>query len=108
MFFQCSLAFNPTPTSTALASVSWDKTLRVWNALENGSQHETIVLNSDALCVAYKPNGEEVAVGTLDSHIQIFHVRTSSQVGTIEARNDLGSGRAERDLVTAKQTLKAK
>lgn len=30
-----SLAFSPLATSTALASVSWDKTLRLWDAIGN-------------------------------------------------------------------------
>lgn len=39
-----SVAFNPSPTSTALASVSWDKSLRLWNAIETGSDHESVLL----------------------------------------------------------------
>ncbi|KAI4458257.1 wd40 repeat protein [Holotrichia oblita] len=102
------LAFSPTPASTTLASVSWDKTLKVWDAIEKGSAHETIELLSDGLCVAFNPNGQEVAVGTLDSQITIFNVRTAQQMANIEGRDDLGSGRSDTDLITAKQTLKAK
>ncbi|KAK9700457.1 WD domain, G-beta repeat [Popillia japonica] len=102
------LAFSPTPASTTLASVSWDKTLKIWDAIEKGSAHETIELLSDGLCVAFNPNGQEVAVGTLDSQITVFNVRTAQQMANIEGRNDLGSGRSDTDLITAKQTLKAK
>lgn len=104
----CSIAFNPSPTSTAMASVSWDKTLRLWNAIETGSAHDTISLSGDGLHVTYRPDGEEVAVATLDSQIAFFNAKTGDQTGSIEGRNDLGSGRADTDLVTAKQTLKAK
>lgn len=103
-----SIAFSPTSDSTALASVSWDKTLRLWDALEKGSAHETLELNADGLCVTYKPNGEDVAVSTLDGHIQVFNVRTATQLLAIEGRNDLGSGRSEADLITAKKSLQAK
>ncbi|XP_017879748.1 periodic tryptophan protein 2 homolog isoform X2 [Ceratina calcarata] len=103
-----SLAFNPSPASTELASVSWDKTLKIWNAIESGSSHETIQLTADGLYVTYKPNGEEVAVATLDGHISFFHCKTATQVGSIEGRNDLGSGRSATDLITAKKNLQGK
>ncbi|XP_069680364.1 periodic tryptophan protein 2 homolog [Periplaneta americana] len=103
-----SVAFNPSPASTALASVSWDKTLKLWNAVESGSTHETIQLTADGLYVTYKPNGEEVAVATLDGQITFFHCKTSVQIGSIEGRNDLGSGRSDTDLVTAKKSLQGK
>ncbi|KAG8229000.1 hypothetical protein J437_LFUL009163 [Ladona fulva] len=98
-----SIAFNPTPASTALASVSWDKTLKLWNAIETGSQHETILLTSDGLAVAYRPDGEEVAVATLDAQISFFNVRTSNQTGIIEGRKDLDAGLSDTDLISAKK-----
>lgn len=91
-----------------MASVSWDKTLRIWDAIEKGAAHETIELTADGLCVAFKPNGQEVAVATLDGQIAIFDVKTSAQVASIEGKNDLGSGRSDADLITAKKNLQAK
>lgn len=61
-----------------------------------------------ALCVAYRPDGREIAVATLDGQILMFDVETAAQVGSIEARRDLDSGRLDTDLVTREQTLKAK
>ncbi|XP_072746564.1 periodic tryptophan protein 2 homolog [Anoplolepis gracilipes] len=103
-----SLAFNPSPASTELVSASWDKTLKIWNAVENGSAHETIRLIADALCVTYKPNGEEIAVATLDGQITFFESKTARQTGFIEGRNDLGAGRSKTDLITAKKNLQGK
>lgn len=103
-----SLAFSPVASSTALASVSWDKTLRLWDALEKGSAHETLELTSDGIFVDYKSNGEDVAVATLDGNVQIFNVRTATQLLTIEGRNDLGSGKSEADLISAKKNLQAR
>jgi len=60
------------------------------------------------LCVTYKPDGQEVAVATLDGQITFFHCKTSQQVGSIEGRNDLGSGRSDTDLITAKKSLQGK
>ncbi|XP_066156261.1 periodic tryptophan protein 2 homolog [Euwallacea fornicatus] len=103
-----SLTFSPSLTSTIMASVSWDKTLKIWDALEKGSSHETIQLISDGMFVTFNPNGQEVAVATLDGHISVFNVKTANQVVSIEGRNDLGSGRSESDLITAKKNLEAK
>ncbi|KAJ8675269.1 hypothetical protein QAD02_011055 [Eretmocerus hayati] len=103
-----SLAFNPNLSSSELASVSWDKTLKIWNAIEHGSTHETIQLTADGLSVVYTPNGEEIAVATLDGQISFFDVKTATQLRTIEGRKDLGSGRADTDLITAKKSLEGK
>ncbi|CAB0036783.1 unnamed protein product [Trichogramma brassicae] len=103
-----SLAFNPNIASTELVSVSWDKTLKIWNAIENNSEHETIRLGADALYVTYRPNGEEVAVATLDGQISFFHCRSGTQITSIEGRKDLGSGRSDTDLITAKKSLQGK
>nr|XP_022904182.1 periodic tryptophan protein 2 homolog [Onthophagus taurus] len=102
------LSFNPTPGSTVLASVSWDKTLRIWDAIEKGSAHESIEIQSDGICVAFKPDGLEVAVGTLNGDITCFNIKTAQQTASISGKNDLGSGRSDTDLITAQQSLKAK
>lgn len=70
--------------------------------------HETIVLPADGLCVAFKPDGLEVAVATLDGQISTFNIKTAVQTSFIEGRNDLGSGRSDTDLITAKKSLQAK
>lgn len=103
-----SLAFAPTVASSTLVSGSWDKTIKIWNCLESSGDHETIEIMSDVTAVAFKPNGEEVAVAALNGNIQIFNVRDSNQVGSIEGRNDLGSGVGETDLITAKKNLEGK
>lgn len=103
-----SLAFSPNPTSTSLASASWDKTLRLWNAIDSGSKYESIQLTADALCVVFRPDGKEIAVATLDGQIAFFNTDTSTQTGNIEGRKDLGSGRSTNDLITAKKSLEGK
>lgn len=102
------MVFSPSVTSTTLASVSWDKTLRIWDAIEKGSAHESIELTTDGLCVAFRPDSQEVAVATLDGQISIFNVHTSSQISSIEGRNDLGSGQSDTNLIGAKKVLQAK
>lgn len=103
-----TLAFAPLATSTTLVSGSWDKTIKIWNALGSSGEHETIDILSDVTAVAFKPDGEEVAVSTLNGNIQIFLVKDAQQLASIEGRNDLGSGVGETDLITAKTNLQSK
>ncbi|KAM3968341.1 periodic tryptophan protein 2 homolog [Aphomia sociella] len=102
------LSFSPSLTSSRLASASWDKTVRLWDCIENNSECETIQLTSDALQVAFRPDGEEIAVSTLDGNISFFNTTSCEQTGSVEGRSDLGSGRADNDLVTAQTNLKTK
>lgn len=103
-----ALAFSPVATSSLLVSGSWDKTIKVWNCLESSGDHETIDVSSDVTAVAFRPNGEEIAVASLSGNIQIFNVRGANQVASIEGRNDLGSGVSEIDIITAKKNLQGK
>ncbi|EDV38088.1 uncharacterized protein Dana_GF13779 [Drosophila ananassae] len=102
-----SLAFSPVATSSTLVSGSWDKTVKIWNCMESNSEHETLDAVSDVTNVTFSPNGEEVAVATLSGNITIFDIKSSSQVTTIEGRNDLSSGRLEADMITAKKNTQA-
>ncbi|XP_044757310.1 periodic tryptophan protein 2 homolog [Coccinella septempunctata] len=103
-----SLNFSPLMTSTLLVSTSWDKTMRIWDAIEKSSANESIQLASDGMCVVFNPKGHEVAVATLNGQIHIFDVKTALQTGTIEGRRDLGSGKSDTDLISAKKNLEAK
>ncbi|XP_030388455.1 periodic tryptophan protein 2 homolog [Scaptodrosophila lebanonensis] len=102
-----SLAFSPSAISSTLVSGSWDKTVKIWNCLESNSEHESIDALADVTSVAFNPNGEEVAVATLSGNIIIFDVKSATQVNTIEGRYDLGSGRLETDIITAKKNAEA-
>lgn len=103
-----SLAFSPTASSSMMVSASWDQTVKIWDCLETTTIHENIDLMSDALCVAFKPNGEEVAVATLNGNISVFNVKTAQQIATIEGQKDMGSGVNEIDLTSAKRNLEGK
>ena len=88
--------------------MSWDKTLRVWETIETSGNREITQLNSEGTSIAFRPDGLEVAVGTLDCHISFFDPKTSGQRGTIEGRNHMGSGRSDTDKITAAKTLQGK
>jgi len=42
-----NIAFNPSPASSTLVSVSWDKTMRIWDTVETSVSREAITLTAD-------------------------------------------------------------
>lgn len=103
-----SLSFAPVATSSKLVSGSWDRTIKVWNCLEASGDHETIDTMSDVTAIAFRPNGEEIAVATINGTISIFNVNNAAQITSIEGRNDLGCGKSEFDLTTAEKNKENK
>uniref|UniRef100_A0A8C9G8U4 Periodic tryptophan protein 2 homolog n=1 Tax=Pavo cristatus TaxID=9049 RepID=A0A8C9G8U4_PAVCR len=101
-----SLSFNP--MKCVLASGSWDKTVKLWDMLDSWRTKETLMLNSDVLVVAFRPDGKELAVSSLNGQITFWDHENAVQVGSIEGRHDLQMGRKELDKITAKQSAKGK
>ncbi|NXE37901.1 PWP2 protein, partial [Ptilorrhoa leucosticta] len=101
-----SLSFNP--MKCALASASWDKTVKLWDMLDSWRTKETLIMNSDVLVVAFRPDGKELAVAALNGQITFWDHENAVQTGSIEGRHDLQMGRKELDKITAKQAAKGK
>ncbi|GJE96823.1 WD40 and Utp12 domain-containing protein [Phanerochaete sordida] len=101
-----SLAFSP--TGNLLASGSWDKTVRVWNVYARSHNVEPYQLSADALALAYRPDGKEIAVSTLDGQIMFFDVDQGKQTSVIEGRRDISGGRKADDRVTAANNSSSK
>ena len=53
--------------------------------------------------LAFRPDGLELAVSSLDGQISFWDILNTIQTGTIEGRHDLHVGRRETDKVTAKK-----
>ena len=101
------VAFSPSPTSSHLATVSWDGTLRVWDSVSSSASREVIELGSDGLALAWRPDGKRITVATLKGHLTTFDIRSGTQVGSINGRRDLGGGKAETDKISAKKKREA-
>lgn len=63
---------------------------------------------SAVLAVAFSPDGNELAVASLDGQITFWDHENAVQTGSIEGRHDLQTGRKELDKITAKQAAKGK
>ncbi|NWI97625.1 PWP2 protein, partial [Pitta sordida] len=101
-----SLSFNP--MKCVLASASWDKTVKLWDMLDSWRTKETLIMSSDVLVVAFRPDGKELAVAALNGQITFWDHENAVQTGSIEGRHDLQMGRKELDKITAKQAAKGK
>lgn len=94
-------ALSFSPLGDRLVSASWDKTIRVWDTYGRSTAVEPFRLNADALAVAFRPDGLEVAVSTLDGQIMFWDVRNALQRTLIEGRKDISGGRKADDRTTA-------
>ena len=56
------------------------------------------------LAVVFRPDGDEIAVSTLDAQITFWNTQSVVQTGSIEGRHDLGYSRKEIDKITAKKS----
>lgn len=56
------------------------------------------------LTVAFRPDGQEVAVSTLTGEITFWNPHTAAQNCSIEGRRDLGYSRKEQEKITAKKS----
>ncbi|XP_053273012.1 PWP2 small subunit processome component [Pleuronectes platessa] len=96
------------PVQSILASASWDRTVRLWDMLDSWQVKETLHLTSDGLSVTYRPDGQELAVTSLNGEISFWNSQNATQTGSIAGRHDLEMGRKETDKITAKQSAKGK
>ena len=101
-----ALAFSQ--ENGVLASASWDKTIRIWSIFGRSQQVEPIEVYSDVLALAIRPDGANVAVSTLKGQITIFDIQEGKQVGNIDCRRDIISGRNLEDRFTAKNSERSK
>lgn len=65
-------------------------------------------LSLPVVSLAIRPDGNEVAVATLDGQLTFWDILTAVQLHSIEGQNDLGSGRKDKDRMSAKTSSSSK
>lgn len=65
-------------------------------------------LSLPVVSLAIRPDGNEVAVATLDGQLTFWDILTAVQLRSIEGQNDLGSGRKDKDRMSAKTSSSSK
>ncbi|KAK0595332.1 hypothetical protein LWI29_005657 [Acer saccharum] len=89
------LAFSP--TNAILASLSWDKTVRLWDVFEGKGSVEPFPHTHDVLTVVYRPDGKQLACCTLDGQIHFWDPINGDLMYTIEGHRDIAGGRLMTD-----------
>ena len=96
------------PLGSLLASSSWDKSYRLWDVINPEGNNEHVEFVTEVVTLCYSPDGKELAVSTLDAQITFWNVEESLQLGSIDCRRDIWSGRRAEDMVTTKHLASTK
>ena len=94
-----SLSFSP--TGNLLASGSWDKYVRLWNVYGRSRAVEPFQFGAEVLALAFRPDGKELAITTLDGQVTFYDVDQGRQKSVIEGRKDVSGGRKADDRMSA-------
>ncbi|KAF9787924.1 WD40 repeat-like protein [Thelephora terrestris] len=89
------------PTGNLLASGSWDKSVRLWNVYGRSRAVEPFQFGAEVLALAFRPDGKELAITTLDGQVTLYDVDQGRQKSVIEGRKDVSGGRKADDRMTA-------
>ena len=93
------LAFKP--DASALASVSWDRTMRVWDVFGSGGTRETFDHPSDVLGVAWRPDGKQIVTASREGALHLWDPERGQGLGSIDVRRDAAGGRRKSTTQTA-------
>ena len=60
------------------------------------------------MAVTFRPDGDQIAIATLNAQISFYDPNTANPMGSIEGRHDLGYTRTEGERITAKTAAQGK
>lgn len=91
-----------------LASGSWDKSVRIWNVFSRKVTVEPLNLQTEIQTIAFRPDGKELCVATLDGQLSFWDVTEAQQTSVIDGRRDISGGRRPDDRMTAANNLNSR
>ena len=100
------LAFSP--SGNQLASASWDRSVRLWSVFGRSHSTEPITVPSEATSLAFRPDGKELCVSTLDGQLTFIDSAEGQILSVIEGRRDISGGRKTDDRRTAANNASSK
>ncbi|KAL7488891.1 hypothetical protein ACHAW6_014481 [Cyclotella cf. meneghiniana] len=95
------LAFHP--IRGTLASASWDGTVKVWDLYKSdgGSAPETFENGADVVCVAFRPDGNQICSGNIRGLLRFWNVDDGRLICEIDGQKDIKGGRKINDRMTS-------
>lgn len=93
-----ALQFDPAG-SGLLASTGWDRSVRFWEVFRRSGATEAMQLNAEGLALAFRPDGRELCVASLDGHLTFFDTQNGASRGVLDCRRDISGGRSINDKV---------
>jgi periodic tryptophan protein 2 len=95
-------------TGDKLASSSWDRSVRLWGVFGRSRESEPITVSSEATAIAFRPDGKELCVSTLDGQLSFVDVEEGQVKSVIEGRRDISGGRKIEDMMSAANNAASK
>lgn len=97
-----AVAFSAAQTVSSLVTTSWDGSARVWDIFAHGGPVSSSVhIGSDVTALAFRPDGKEYAVATVNGTLVFVDADQNKIVGTTTVSRDLAPGRRQRDARAA-------
>lgn len=87
-------ALEFTSDGNNLISGSWDHTIRLWSIFSRTQSSEPLPTTSDLLCLAVRPDSQQLAASTLDGQLTFWNLGTSVQDSVMSGRRDISGGRS--------------
>ena len=91
------------PTSSILASGSWDKNVRINNLYSRQAQTEIFQHSSNITSLAFNMNGSQLATSTLKGEIWFWNIESGDVEAIIDCQRDLQGGRSQDQKISAQK-----